>query len=314
MRILVSFINIAPNYLDWLFSFLMQVVCLGVIPFLLYKLLFKGSDIKAYLNEVRVKPKINPVLILIAFAVGLLMFLLNIIFSNIIYTFLNIIGYTYPEGVGTIYSNFGVFLMDVLVTAIMPAIFEEICDRGLLLACLDNERNESKKMLIVGVMFGLVHQNIAQFGMTAVIGYVLAFMAIKCKSLIPSMIVHFMNNFIIVLNSYSNQTTKLVSGAINNFASFAFSSMFTLFLITAALIGLTYASLKIFGIISKEPINKSETPRDIQASQNEVNASEASANEVSVIKANKLDYAFIILSASLAGLTTLFTFVWGVLR
>ena len=83
-----------------------------------------------------------------------MVFYINIGASTVWYILLRSLGFTYPSNVGTIYSSPEVLIFELLATAVLPAIFEELIDRGLLLAVLENEKNDKKVVLIIGIMFG----------------------------------------------------------------------------------------------------------------------------------------------------------------
>ena len=55
MRIIFSVINVSSNVGDWLFSFLVQVIGLGVVPLLMYKFWVKDGIVEGFY----VKPKLN---------------------------------------------------------------------------------------------------------------------------------------------------------------------------------------------------------------------------------------------------------------
>jgi membrane protease YdiL (CAAX protease family) len=292
----------------------MQVVCLGVIPFVLYKLLLKG-DLKAYARDTWIKPKINPLCYFIAFVLGLLVFLLNLIFSNIIQNFLISIGFTYVSGVQTIFSSPEVLIMQIITVAVLPAVFEEIVDRGLLLSALENEKNESKKIFLVGLLFGLMHQNITQFATTMLVGFLLAYIAIKCKSIIPAIIVHFLNNFLIVMIGFSDQRTGWFMGVLNSFLAFAYSNFMLLLFMIAVLTGLLFALMYLFksATINDKVGRRKEEGGSVDINNtNTIHDSRFTIHEKTVN--SKFDLAFIYLSIALSAATTIFTFVWGVLR
>ena len=56
IRIAVGFMNLSDNVLSWLFSFLVQCIGMGLIPFVLYKQWIKGS-VK---EDFHLQTKINP--------------------------------------------------------------------------------------------------------------------------------------------------------------------------------------------------------------------------------------------------------------
>lgn len=85
------------------------------------------------------------------------------------------------------------YVLFFIEIAILPAIFEELLFRKVML-------NGAKKygtvfsIVFTAIMFGLIHMNIAQAINAVFIGIVFAYIVTKTGSIIPSMILHFVNN------------------------------------------------------------------------------------------------------------------------
>ncbi len=86
--------------------------------------------------------------------------------------------------------------------AVMPAICEEMLFRGVV---LHGYRNHSMKTAIImnGVLFGLFHLNGHQFVYTFFIGVALALVTWVTGSILPAMVMHFLNNYFSVSMLYS---------------------------------------------------------------------------------------------------------------
>ncbi len=82
----------------------------------------------------------------------------------------------------------------LLVVAVAPAICEELLFRGFLLSSLENKLKPKNAIIIVALLFGVFHMSIVKFFTTALLGYVFAYLAHKSQSIIPGMIMHFINN------------------------------------------------------------------------------------------------------------------------
>ena len=85
-----------------------------------------------------------------------------------------------------------------LVVALLPAIFEELFFRGILLKGL-KEYGVWFSALVCGGLFSLFHQNPAQTVYQFVCGVLFALVAIKSGSIFPTVISHFLNNVVIIL-------------------------------------------------------------------------------------------------------------------
>lgn len=86
----------------------------------------------------------------------------------------------------------------LLVVAVLPAIFEEIFFRGLLLdGC--KVFGEMGAALVCGALFALYHQNPAQTVYQFCCGVAFALVVIKAGSILPTVLSHFLNNAAIIL-------------------------------------------------------------------------------------------------------------------
>lgn len=89
-----------------------------------------------------------------------------------------------------IYSIITLFI----VSALIPAIFEEFAFRGVILGVL-RKYGDTTAILISSLMFAIVHGNIVQIPFAFICGLGFAFITIKTDSLLTCIIVHFINNF-----------------------------------------------------------------------------------------------------------------------
>ena len=116
--------------------------------------------------------------------------------------FLGRFGYKSPEI--RLPSLNGAGLFGVLLTvAVLPAVFEELIFRGLLLKGLKNFGTVAA-VLLCGALFSLYHQNPAQTIYQFLCGAAFALVAVKAGSILPTVLSHFLNNaFIIVMEKVS---------------------------------------------------------------------------------------------------------------
>lgn len=91
-------------------------------------------------------------------------------------------------------------VLETIGTAIVPAFCEEFLFRGLILASL---LPYGKKPAIIGsaLLFALMHQNPAQIVYTFVAGLILGYIAAESESIWGGIILHFINNFVSVIQS-----------------------------------------------------------------------------------------------------------------
>ena len=84
-------------------------------------------------------------------------------------------------------------LLMILTVAILPAFVEEFAFRGVVMGTL-RPYSEGAAILVSSAVFALMHGNFVQMPFTFCCGLVFAYIDIKFNSLLPSIIIHFLNN------------------------------------------------------------------------------------------------------------------------
>ncbi len=316
LRYIVSVLPIGDNYVNWLFSVFSQ---LG-LNFALVVGLFFALNRDGRLGDVRdtlylnISKKRFPIISIVI--VALLPFLLRYATIGVSYSsqiIINALGFTSVSGVHTIYSSPWVLIMSIITTAVLPAFCEEVYNRGLLLSAVEDRPDDIYKVLLIGVMFGLFHQNIQQFFYTVFGGCVFAVLTIKFRSIWPAVYCHFINNFLDVIYDYSSQVGNGLGDLYDGYYTFvgehfllAAGSWMLAFLLV---IGVT---LFIGKIIPTEQQDANVEKGRFSVAIGDVAEPLKPASEVK--KSFIAEYGFLIATIVVMGLSTIFTFIWGVLR
>ena len=168
-----------------------------ILPIFFYKLISRRL---ARIDDFQLEPKFNKYLWLIipaALGANLILALINSLAMSpfnydVIYELMTP---SYPDGYYLYH-----FILDVIGTAIVPAVSEELLFRGLILVAL---LPYGKKTAIFGsaVMFAIMHQNFGQIIYTFGMGIVLAVIVVEMRSIWGAVILHFVNNLFSVLNT-----------------------------------------------------------------------------------------------------------------
>lgn len=312
IRILANFISFSDNVTSWLFSFMTQFVGMGVIPFLLYKLWIKG-DWKADFHVAKKIPAMNYG---IAVVIGFLLYYLTMGVSMIYQSFLITLGFTHvTTGVGTIYSGWEVLAMELLTVAVMPALFEEFYNRGLLLSVFDNE-SPRNIIIIMAVFFALFHQNIVQTGYTLVGGLIFVFMIIKTRSIWPGVIVHFINNGLSVIIDYSTQKGTYFGYIYQLYREFMYNNILIVF---ASWIAVAFAIiwlLKFMASLNKKQHDAEEQQKRLADMSQSIYKLFAPSvvEEKAPAKTALWEYGLVIAAGVMSLAVTIFTFIWGLAR
>ncbi len=111
-------------------------------------------------------------------------------------------GYSFSSS-PDVYNNIGDLFIQLTLTALLPAVFEEFTHRGLLGGAY--LETGWRFALISALLFSLMHQNIRQTGYTFIDGAVIALAVYYSGSLFTGIVIHFINNALSVIISYSEQ-------------------------------------------------------------------------------------------------------------
>lgn len=117
--------------------------------------------------------------------------------------FLVDIGYNLAGSLPLPMDNFGWLILNIILLAGVPAILEELIFRGVIL-------NGYKKlgavpaMVITSLLFALIHGSVQQFVFPFLFGLILSFAALKTGTVLAPIIIHFVNNALVVILNYVN--------------------------------------------------------------------------------------------------------------
>ena len=96
-------------------------------------------------------------------------------------------------------ENLSGILLLLFLIAFSPAICEELLFRGAILTGLRSRLKPWAVIITVGILFGIFHISPFRIPVTALLGMMLAYLTIRTGSIIPAMIVHFINNAFAIL-------------------------------------------------------------------------------------------------------------------
>lgn len=136
--------------------------------------------------------------------------LLGLGFVNGVFAhFLKNLGLNLPQSQVAV-NSVGELIVYGVTLCLIPAVVEELFFRGLILGQVKNGK-PIYSILYVGVLFALYHASPTQLIYQFIYGGLLTLLAIVCKSVIPCIITHFLNNFAIILLSFLRINLNLYS-------------------------------------------------------------------------------------------------------
>lgn len=240
------------GFLNLLFYVLLYLICIPLIALVFQKA--KGNKVGVNLSSLYKKPQKSAfwcfkwIIITMGFAY-IANFISNIFFMIIEYmtdTTLN------EASFNTGGSVFGIITI-IIAPVIFAPIFEELLFRGIVLKNSE-PMGQWFAIIISGIIFGLWHENHPQLLFATTFGCFSAFMVVKTRSIIPSMITHFFVNSIstvlqLVISSSDIDIDNLKNLSEDNLLSNidTFTVLFTL-LCEILIFGLIIAAITFFVI------------------------------------------------------------------
>lgn len=158
-------------------------------------------------KAINLKFKMNWHTYLIVVAVGVVSLFGIQYFIGAFDNLLKLIGFPLNSGTTINPTDFGTFILATFVLAVLPAIGEEILFRGIVLNGLRSRFSDLGAVLFSALMFALMHGNLQQLLYPFILGSVMGWIVVRTGSLISSMIVHFTNNFLVVMFAYIENVT-----------------------------------------------------------------------------------------------------------
>lgn len=326
-------------------TLVIQILIMGLLPLFLVKLLFKKS-FKQIFEDIGFK-KVSLKVVILCVLLGICVYILNIFVASVFNFLLSLLGYSSGGGSGSsAETSVSVisFLFSTIFVAVLPAIFEEITHRGILMRGCANKTGYKKAIIISSVLFGLMHLNISQCFYATFIGMIIGFVSSMTGSIIPAIILHFMNNFLNVYVSYSTAGNWVGGRFINSIyeklgSMNAISGFLVIMLI---LIVVIFAGILIILKLFKETRYKqfSNSIVNVASTINQTEEDNLTENDISetffnfivpylknytiielmlpndsnsVKKFDLKTNLFLIANLFMGALITLFTFIWGVL-
>lgn len=133
---------------------------------------------------------------------GMAMAVLANYITNVIMSVLVEIGIPYPQFEKTQSGTSVSLLLNLLSTAILPALLEEMVMRGYVLGAL-RRYGDKLAVVLTAVLFGLIHGNVLQLPFAFMLGLVLGWLVVQTDSIWPAVLLHFGNNAMSVLLDYA---------------------------------------------------------------------------------------------------------------
>lgn len=331
---------------DILFTFIIQVCILAIIPFVLYVIFLKvkPKDVFQHCNFFH----INIPVVLISLGLGIICFVINVAVSTLFNGILTFTGYEFSGGTSVADYSTGNFFLQIFLVAVLPAICEEFLHRGILLQGIKHI-GFKKAIVISSLLFALIHFNVQQVFYAFIIGLILGFVAVVSKNIYPAMIIHFVNNAVATYLEFASHRGWIFGNTLDNLSEFlknntpfvVFTVVVIVMLVVVALLCLFIWLLYKQSIIRKvnKAINKAYSHFSVLSRNNPIHVGDEHDvmlellenntllnldfkpmdNPIDIVlpkersryKSTRKDKVFLWAAIVMGGLVTLFTYIWG---
>lgn len=146
---------------------------------------------------IKIKPVKSSMLIVLTL-MGMGVAMVSNVAAELVSSNFSSIGIDYNPDIETSSQSVFTNILYVVSTAITPAFAEEFAFRGILMGVLRKYGN-SFAIITSAVLFGAMHGNIIQIPFAFILGLIFGYIDCKANSIIPSIIIHFLNNFYSVI-------------------------------------------------------------------------------------------------------------------
>jgi membrane protease YdiL (CAAX protease family) len=276
--------------------------------------------------------KISGQFVLIAFGLGILLYVLNIFVAGFFASVLDDMGYRFSSADKTFTGVWGL-LISVGLVCVLPAFCEEFTHRGMLLSGLQSKFGNYRAVLSVSLLFGLMHLNIEQFFYATILGWFICIAVLASRSVWVGVIIHFTNN---AISTYLGYAEELHLYGLELFENLLGSGYFIILLVLIFIVLAIGAMIKVMAKDSFEKNKKVFIAKYIALHSGDFSGVDFERVTVAVERAieqmptwksifaycetnekpqklNGLEKAVFVSLFVLGGLITLFTLQWGVL-
>lgn len=177
-----------------------------LVYFLVYFLFSRYRQIELKAVKVDFKMKWHTYFIVVA--IGIIALLGSQYFIGAVDELLKIVGYPLSSGVGINPTNFGSFILAVVIYCLVPAVCEELIFRGIIFNGLNRRFKTPVAITLSALLFALFHVSLQQLVYPFILGMIMAWVVARTGSIVASMIIHFVNNFLVVLMAYLSNVTS----------------------------------------------------------------------------------------------------------
>lgn len=183
-------------------------------------------------KAINVSFKLKPLNIIACVAISLICVFGVMNFVNLFDATIKSIGFKGNYDLPLPLNTFGWFCLNLLVMALLPAVFEELIFRGVIFKGL-KQYGKIPAVFISAALFMLMHGGIEQTVYPFIVGIILGFVMLKTNNIIYPIITHFLNNATVLLINYISVLNPVVQ---TEFQFTAYNIIFAIITLIASIL------------------------------------------------------------------------------
>ena len=184
-------------------------------------------------------------------------------------------------------------------------------------------------LIISSILFGLMHLNVQQFFYASILGFIMGYITLVADSIIPSIILHFMNNALSTYFYYGSALGWKIPTTYSNVKIIlSANKLLNIIISCICLFSIIYLIIYLIKKLKEEQANNriKEFVKKLNFTNLSISEMQTKIDEINkIIKDNKLytfktgkklglkNNVFIISSFVLTGLITLSSLIWGLI-
>lgn len=152
-------------------------------------------------NRMRLRP-LSPAMAVRVLLVGVTAWSFTLFASDFVLKLVQLAGGRMPSLYNDLLEQ--PFIMAMLIGAVLPALFEELAFRGYLFGHL-RPLGLRTSIVLTGLLFGAMHLSVVRLLPLSLLGMIFASAVQRTRSLMASMLMHFLNNGVVIVLTYLKQ-------------------------------------------------------------------------------------------------------------
>ena len=196
----ISFAGVNIEKVETELWYLIIAALISQLAFLIV-VIFINKVNKISFSALKIKFKLNWKTLLICVAISIVCFLSLYNFIEVFDFAFESMGYK-AQGAVLPLDNAGYLVLNLILLAVLPAIMEEIVFRGVVLNGLRSKYGDVVSVLMAAGLFAIMHASLSQLVYPFIMGIIFGVLVLRTGNLLCSIIVHFLNNTIVVVMQY----------------------------------------------------------------------------------------------------------------